>query len=205
VISNSSSRLISVYTDGAAKNNPGDAAWGVVVVEQGAVLTEGCGYIGRATNQVAELSAAIEGLSRTAPGATIELVSDSQYVLKGVSEWRRGWERRNWVNAKGEPVANQVQWKKLFALADERSVRVRWVRGHNGDQFNERCDQLANEAIALARKSENQAPARAPVFATRSGQMVSGDLFDAGPAYNEVVVARRGNGMSVAADSAGDD
>jgi hypothetical protein len=126
-------------------------------------------------------------------------------VLKGVSEWRRGWERRNWVNAKGEPVANQVQWKKLFALADERSVRVRWVRGHNGDQFNERCDQLANEAIALARKSENQAPARAPVFATRSGQMVSGDLFDAGPAYNEVVVARRGNGMSVAADSAGDD
>ena len=149
--SNESTRLISVYTDGACKGNPGPASWGVVVVAQGMAQEEASGFLGHQTNQVAELSAAIEGLSRTAPGTTLELVSDSQYVLKGLTEWRKGWERRGWLTSKGEPVANQTLWQRLFALADARKVRVRWVKGHNGDIFNERADALANQAIADAR------------------------------------------------------
>lgn len=149
--SNSSSRLISVYADGACKHNPGPASWGIVVVANGIVQEEANGFLGHQTNQVAELSAAIEGLSRTAPGTTLELVSDSQYVLKGLTEWRKGWERRGWLNAKREPVANQTLWQRLFALADARTVRVRWVKGHNGDTYNERCDVLANQAIKAAR------------------------------------------------------
>jgi len=80
----------------------------------------------------------------------VELVSDSQYVLKGLSEWRAGWERKGFRNSRNEPVANLELWKKLFATADARRVTVRWVRGHNGDPLNERADALANEALRLA-------------------------------------------------------
>jgi ribonuclease HI len=139
------------YTDGAcAPSNPGPAGWGAVVIApEGGGESDHFGFIGPGTNQIAELTAAIEGLSRVPPGAAVQLVSDSQYVLKGLTEWRAGWERKGWKNSKGEPVANQGLWKKLFALADARRVTVRWVKGHNGDRCNEKADALANKALAL--------------------------------------------------------
>ena len=142
----------TAYTDGAcAPTNPGPAAWGAVILSpQGQVFEEAHGFIGHGTNQIAEITAAIEGLLRVPSGVVVELVSDSQYVLKGLSEWRAGWERKGWRNSKNEPVANLELWKKLFAIADERSVRVRWVRGHNGDALNERADALANQALREA-------------------------------------------------------
>ena len=88
-----------------------------------------------------------------ADGAEVELVSDSQYVLKGLTEWRAGWERSGFRNSKGEPVANLALWKRLFAVADARRVTTRWVRGHNGDLRNERADALANKALALRSSS----------------------------------------------------
>ena len=139
------------YTDGAcAPSNPGPAAWGAVLIApDGRTETDHFGFIGHGTNQIAELTAAIEGLTRVPAGALVELVSDSQYVLKGLSEWRTGWERKGYRNSKGEPVANLGLWKQLFALADARKVSTRWVRGHNGDPHNERADALANKALAL--------------------------------------------------------
>ncbi|MGE0673368.1 MAG: ribonuclease H [Methylibium sp.] len=139
------------YTDGAcAPSNPGPAAWGAVLIApDGRTETDHFGFIGHGTNQIAELTAAIEGLTRVPAGALVELVSDSQYVLKGLSEWRTGWERKGYRNSKGEPVANLSLWKQLFALADARKVSTRWVRGHNGDPLNERADALANKALAL--------------------------------------------------------
>ncbi len=141
----------TAYTDGAcAPSNPGPAGWGAVLIEPGgSPPTEHYGFIGHGTNQIAELYAAIEGLARVPAGAQVELVSDSQYVLKGLSEWRAGWERKGFRNSKGDTVANLDLWRKLFALADERTVSVRWVRGHNGDHFNERADALANTALRL--------------------------------------------------------
>ena len=141
------------YTDGAcAPTNPGPAAWGVVVfAPDGAETAADNGLIGPCTHQIAEITAAIEGLSRTPEGAAVELVSDSQYVLKGLSEWRTGWERRGFRNAKGDPVANLELWKRLFAVADARKVSVRWVRGHQGNVNNERADRLAVAALQKAR------------------------------------------------------
>jgi len=112
------------YTDGAcAPTNPGPAAWGVVVfAPDGAETAADHGFIGPGTNQIAEITAAIEGLSRTPEGAAVELVSDSQYVLKGLSEWRAGWERRGFRNAKGDPVANLELWKRLLAVAAPAAV-----------------------------------------------------------------------------------
>ncbi len=140
------------YTDGAcAPSNPGPSAWGAVILGPDGVEVEAAqGFIGRGTNQIAEITAAIEGLSRIPEGAAVELVSDSQYVLKGLSEWRAGWERKGWRNSKNEPVANLELWKRLFAVADARKVSTRWVRGHNGDVLNERADALANAALAQA-------------------------------------------------------
>ena len=139
-------------TDGAcAPSNPGPSAWGAVIVgPDGLVAEEVHGFIGHGTNQIAELTAAIEGLLRVPEGVSVELVSDSQYVLKGLSEWRAGWERKGFRNSRNELVANLDLWKKLFVTADARRVTVRWVRGHNGDPLNERADSLANEALRLA-------------------------------------------------------
>jgi ribonuclease HI len=141
----------TAYTDGAcAPSNPGPAGWGVVVIApDGTTETDHWGFIGHGTNQIAELTAAIEGLSLVPEGAEVELVSDSQYVLKGLMEWRSGWERRGFRNSKGEAVANLDLWRRLFAVADARRVTTRWVRGHFGDPHNERADALANRALAL--------------------------------------------------------
>lgn len=140
------------YSDGGCKGNPGPAGWGVVLTEAGAIIWSGGGFLGNQTNQIAELAAAIEALSRIPEGAQVELVSDSQYVLKGLTEWRAGWERKNWMNSAGQPVANQIYWKKLFALADKRKVKTKWVRGHTGHPMNELCDQLATKAIEKREK-----------------------------------------------------
>ena len=139
------------YTDGAcAPSNPGPAGWGAVVIApDGKTESDHYGFIGPGTNQIAELTAALEGLSRVPAGAEVELVSDSQYVLKGLTDWRAGWERRGFRNSKGELVANLALWKRLYAVADAREVTVRWVRGHDGEPRNERADALANKALAL--------------------------------------------------------
>jgi len=144
------------YTDGAcAPTNPGPAGWGAVVIApDGVTESDHFGFIGLGTNQIAELTAAIEGLALVPSGAAVELVSDSQYVLKGLTEWRAGWERKGYRNSKGDPVANLALWKRLFATADERRVTVRWVRGHNGDRCNEKADALANKALALKTRSD---------------------------------------------------
>ena len=145
------------YTDGAcAPSNPGPAGWGAVVIApDGKTESDHYGFIGQGTNQIAELTAALEGLSRVPAGAEVELVSDSQYVLKGLTEWRAGWERRGFRNSKGEPVANLALWKRLYAVADAREVTVRWVRGHNGDRCNEKADALANKSLALKAHSDS--------------------------------------------------
>ena len=136
------------YTDGAcAPSNPGPCAWACLIFGPDGTKTEHKGYIGHGTNQIAELTAAVEALTRIPAGSWVELVADSQYVLKGLTEWRAGWERRNYRNSKGDPVANLDLWKKLFAIADKRTVTTRWVKGHAGDEHNERADELAGLAL----------------------------------------------------------
>lgn len=139
----------TIYSDGGcAPHNPGPAAWGVVCEPPGgSTPTDHCGFIGPGTNQIAELQAAIEGLRLTPEGAHVTLVSDSQYVIKGINEWRKGWERRGWRNTQGQPVANADRWRVLFALVDSRKLTARWVRGHNGHPQNERADSLVAQAL----------------------------------------------------------
>lgn len=148
------------YSDGGCRGNPGPAAIGLLVISpSGDRVEHGC-QIGVATNQVAELTAARMALQRVPEGAEVVLVSDSQYVLKGISEWRRGWERRGWQNAAGDPVANLDHWHLLWAEVDLRIVRTSWVKGHSGVPENERCDRLAAEALDGASPEKDRAANR---------------------------------------------
>ena len=135
------------YTDGGCHGNPGPCGWGAVVIAPGGAATENAGFLGHGTNQIAELTAALHGLGMTPPGADVLLVSDSQYVLKGLTDWRGGWERKGFRNSKGETVANLALWKALYAVADARRIKTQWVKGHTGHPHNERCDVLAGQAI----------------------------------------------------------
>ena len=140
-----------VYTDGACRNNqaPGGqpGGWGVVFVD-GPSLS---GFDPKTTNNRMELTAAVEALKHTEPGSVVKVHSDSAYVVNAfVQNWFAGWEKRGWKNTKGHPVENQDLWRELKALADQRQVAWIKVRGHSGDPYNEKADQLAVDAILRA-------------------------------------------------------
>jgi ribonuclease HI len=134
-----------IYTDGACSGNPGPGGWGVVIYCTDGSVHELGGSAPRTTNNRMEMEAAIHALSffkATEQSEPIELYTDSEYVLKGITEWIRGWKRKGWKNSKGKPVENQDLWQRLDLL---NSPAVRWVhvRGHSGDEGNERCDEIA--------------------------------------------------------------
>ncbi len=133
-----------IYTDGACLGNPGPGGWAAVLVRPGGV-TEIGGREERTTNNRMELRAAIEGLRRAEPGERVRVVTDSTYLVKGISEWIHGWKKRGWRRAQGGAVLNQDLWEELDRLAHGGSYRVAWehVPGHSGHPFNERCDELA--------------------------------------------------------------
>jgi ribonuclease HI len=138
-----------IYCDGScALTNPGPCAWGAVLVDPTGREREYSGFIQEmGTNNIAELTAAISALSRTPVGCRVTLYSDSEYVIKGLSEWIKGWMRRGWVNSSGKPVANQPLWLALKTAYDARQVSLNWVRGHNNNRQNERADWLANKVL----------------------------------------------------------
>jgi len=118
--------LWTCFTDGGCQGNPGPCAWGAVVIPpDGGAPIEGSGFLGHGTNQIAELSAALHGIEMTPVGAEVLLVSDSQYTLKGLTEWRRGWEAKGFRNSKGEIVANLAIWKQLYAVSLGTGAAVR--------------------------------------------------------------------------------
>ena len=141
---------IVVYTDGACRGNPGPGGWAWAVPD-GAYAS---GAEARTTNQRMEITAALEALrflSREAPDG-VEVVSDSTYVVKCFTdEWWKGWQRRNWKNTQNKPVANRDLWEPLLALAlsPDVAVNFRWVKGHSGDRWNDRVDELATQAADL--------------------------------------------------------
>ena len=110
--------------------------------------TEHFGFIqAMGTNNIAELTAAIESLRRIPAGAQVVLCSDSQYTLKGLGEWMPGWIKKGWRTATGSQVANKELWQALHKEYLARKVTLEWVRGHNGHPENELADRLANRGL----------------------------------------------------------
>ncbi|ACL60640.1 ribonuclease HI [Methylobacterium nodulans] len=137
-----------VYADGGCDPNPGPGGWGVVILAPEGPI-ELSGGDPRSTNNRMELTAAIRALEHFPEGAAIEMRCDSQYVVKSVTEWMRGWKAKGWRTTTGE-VKNRDLMERLDALAARRDVRWVWVRGHAGEEGNERADRLAAEGRRAA-------------------------------------------------------
>jgi ribonuclease HI len=137
---------VTIYTDGACQGNPGPGGWAALVRDD-AGERELSGYESATTNNRMELRAAVEGLGALVEPSEVDLHTDSQYLRNGMAEWLARWKRNGWRTADRKPVKNTDLWQALDALARRHTVRWHWVRGHAGHPENERCDELANEAI----------------------------------------------------------
>jgi len=141
---------ILVYADGACKNNPGSGGWGSVVIHLSEhTVTELGGHEPHTTNNAMELTAAIAALDflKNKPG-TVLMITDSQYVISGMTQWIFNWKRNNWINSQGVTIVNISLWKELDALVNERRAYglVKWQHtfGHQGVSGNEQADQIAS-------------------------------------------------------------
>ena len=146
---------IIIFCDGACSGNPGAGGWGAIVRHDG-VSREYSGGARHTTNNQMELQALIEALKAIPPEvprhAEIKIVTDSEYLAKGVTQWMRNWIKNNWQTAARKPVKNQELWREINLLLLGREYSFEWVRGHSGHEENERCDELARAAIAEQRK-----------------------------------------------------
>ncbi|GJE12786.1 ribonuclease HI [Methylobacterium longum] len=150
---------IVVYADGGCSPNPGPGGWGVVISGPDGPV-DLCGGEPNSTNNRMELTAAIRALEHFPEGAQIEMRCDSQYVVKSVTEWMRGWKAKGWRNSKG-PVMNLDLMQRLDELAGQRDVKWTWVQGHAGDPLNERADRLVTQGRHEARRTSDQ-PSSSP-------------------------------------------
>lgn len=137
---------VEIFCDGACSGNPGVGGWGSIL-RYGDKVKELSGYDAETTNNRMEMSAAIGALEALTRPCDVVVTTDSQYLVKGMTEWIHGWVKRGWVNSKKEPVLNRELWERLMALSKVHRITWVWVRGHNGHVENERCDELARAAI----------------------------------------------------------
>jgi ribonuclease HI len=149
-------RVVEIYTDGACSGNPGPGGWGAVLTYGGRTRELRGGEATLTTNNRMELMAAIQALESLTRRSVVRLHTDSSYLRNGIMSWLPGWKRNGWRTASKQPVKNEDLWRRLDAAASKHDVHWLWVKGHAGNQGNERADALANhgmaEAIARARR-----------------------------------------------------
>jgi ribonuclease HI len=147
------SGLLTIYTDGGCTGNPGPGGWAAVILENGEDPREMSGGDDATTNNRMELTAVISALEYVievfGKSRPIEVHTDSQYVQKGISEWMKSWISKGWKTSAGKPVKNKDLFTKLKELDDQLSVSWKWVKGHAGDEWNERCDELVARERSL--------------------------------------------------------
>ena len=142
-------KYVKIYTDGACKGNPGKGGWGAVL-QYGETEKEISGFRANTTNNIMELTAAVEALKLLKESCNVILTTDSTYVKNGISTWIFNWKKNGWKTASKKPVKNKLLWQKLDDLCQNHLIHWEWVKGHSGHPENERCDELANEAISEA-------------------------------------------------------
>jgi ribonuclease HI len=142
---------VEVFCDGACLGNPGPGGYAALLrttTPSGTHEKTVSGNKAATTNNQMELQAAIAALTVLTRKCSVVVTTDSQYVIKGMTEWMPGWIKRGWKNSKNQPVENRALWEELAAQAAKHDVTFKWVKGHSGHPENERVDQLArDEAI----------------------------------------------------------
>ncbi len=138
--------VVEIFSDGACSGNPGPGGYGTLL-RCGDHVRELSGFAPETTNNRMELLGAIAGLEALTRPCLVRVTTDSQYVCKGMTEWIQGWRKKGWKNSKKEDVANRDLWERLLTLSGRHQITWHWVRGHAGHPENERCDELARQAI----------------------------------------------------------
>lgn len=138
---------VIIYTDGACSGNPGPGGWGTILMYKD-TKKEISGAKNNTTNNVMELTAALEGLRMLKFPCEVELYSDSAYLVNGFSQgWIYNWQKNNWQTADKKPVKNKEIWQEIYNLTKIHQVKFIKVKGHADNEFNNRCDELARNAI----------------------------------------------------------
>ncbi|MEO1661868.1 MAG: ribonuclease HI [Pseudomonadota bacterium] len=143
---------IQIWTDGACSGNPGPGGWGVLLVA-GDKRKELYGGAPDTTNNRMELMAAIEALNALKKPSAVTLHTDSTYVKDGLTKWIHGWKRNGWKTAAKKPVKNKDLWQDLETACARHEIKWVWVKGHAGDEGNEKADELARLGAEQARGS----------------------------------------------------
>ena len=144
--------FVEIFTDGACSGNPGAGGFGVILrCEDREKEISGCEPM--TTNNRMELTAAIKALEALKKPCRVKLVTDSNYVVQGMTSWIFQWMRNNWKNSQKKQVLNRDLWEKLFSLSHLHDIRWEWIKGHNEHAENERCDKLARHAIRKCGKT----------------------------------------------------
>ena len=138
--------IVEIFSDGACTGNPGPGGYGTIL-RYTKKEKEILGYCPHTTNNRMELVAVIKGLEALKRPSRLRIVTDSNYVFKGITTWIHTWQKRNWLNSRKEAVLNRDLWERLLRVSKPHTIEWRWVRGHAGHPENERCDKLAREAI----------------------------------------------------------
>ncbi len=133
---------VEIFTDGACSGNPGPGGWGAILRARG-TEKELSGSEKQTTNNRMEMMAVIAALEALKRPCRVTITTDSQYVMKGMTEWLPGWKAKNWKTAARKPVKNAELWQRLDKAIAPHEVKWEWVRGHNGHPENERADELA--------------------------------------------------------------
>lgn len=136
-------KTVTIYTDGACSGNPGPGGWGAILRYNG-VEKELSGGEKQTTNNRMELSGVIAALSALKEPCTVELYSDSKYVVDALEKgWAVSWRKKGWIKSDKKPALNPDLWEALLALCDKHQLRCHWVKGHADNEYNNRCDALA--------------------------------------------------------------
>lgn len=138
---------VEIWTDGACSGNPGPGGWGAILSYKGKER-ELSGGEALTTNNRMELMGAISALETLTRPCTVALHTDSQYLRQGITSWIHGWKKNGWKTADRKPVKNEELWKRLDAALKQHKIEWRWVKGHAGDEMNERADALARAGMA---------------------------------------------------------
>jgi ribonuclease HI len=157
------SDVVEIFTDGSCRGNPGPGGWAALLrTEEASKVLSGAEL--RTTNNRMEITAAIMALEALKRPCRVKLVTDSQYLMKGITEWMDKWKKRGWVTAQRTPVKNVDLWRRLSAVVERHQVEWEWVRGHNNHEQNELVDEAAKKAVdELLRSGSTGAESRTSV------------------------------------------
>lgn len=153
---------VTIYTDGGSQPNPGPGGWAAVLVAENGYTKELSGAEPDTTNNRMELTAAIQALRALKGASHVTLFTDSEYLRNGITSWLPGWVARGWRRKGDKPVQNEDLWRALHAETGRHTIDWQWVKGHAGNTFNERADQLATQARQHTTGESPSAPAGAP-------------------------------------------